>query len=124
MSLRVMSVQEVVARLDERFQLLHDRPAYRTRSPSDPRRDPRRGAIDLCLPVEQLLWARCSVFAGPFDRFAAEQVCGDDVIDAEMMLGVIAGLVDKSVLSPDRVRRLGSIQHDRDDASVRAGQAS
>lgn len=97
-SSRVMSIQEIAARLDERFDLLT----------TGPRTAPDRHqtldatltwSFDLCLPVEQLLWARCSVFAGPFDRFAAEQICGDDELDPDTILGVIAGLVDKSVLS-------------------------
>ena len=70
-SLRVMSVQEVAARLDERFELLTTGP--RTAPDRHQTLDATLAwSFDLCLPVEQLLWARCSVFAGPFDRFAAE----------------------------------------------------
>lgn len=96
-SLRVMSVHEVAARLDERFELLTTGP--RTAPDRHQTLDATMAwSFDLCLPVEQLMWARCSVFAGPFDRLAAEEVCGDAVIDADTVLGVIAGLVDKSVL--------------------------
>jgi predicted ATPase/DNA-binding CsgD family transcriptional regulator len=47
----------------------------------------------LCLPAEQRLWARLSVFAGPFDIAAVEEVCEDDDV-----LTTLIGLVDKSVV--------------------------
>jgi predicted ATPase/DNA-binding CsgD family transcriptional regulator len=101
-SLRVLSVQELAASLDERFDLLT----------SGPRTAPERHqtleatidwSYDLCTPDEQELWASCSVFAGHFDRAAAEVVCASEEIPGDAVLGVVAGLVDKSVLVRDEV---------------------
>ena len=56
-------------------------------------------SFELCSPAERSLWARSSVFAGSFDLEAAEAVCADERILAEDVLGLVVGLVDKSVLS-------------------------
>jgi predicted ATPase/DNA-binding CsgD family transcriptional regulator len=95
--LRAFSVDQVLARLDERFQLLTggSRAAL-------PRQQTLHGLIDwsyqLCTADEQLLWTRVSVFAGSFDLDAAEVVCGDDRLPPSTLLDALAGLVDKSVL--------------------------
>ena len=95
--LRAFSVDQVLARLDERFQLLTDGSRA-----SLPRQQTLYGLIDwsyqLCNPDEQLLWTRISVFAGSFDLEAAEVVCGDDELPRATLLDALAGLVDKSVL--------------------------
>jgi non-specific serine/threonine protein kinase len=101
-SLRVLSVQELAERLDEGFDLLT----------SGPRTAPERHrtleatidwSYDLCTRDEQSMWATCSVFAGHFDRSAAEVVCASDEIPGHAVLGVLAGLVDKSVLTRDEI---------------------
>jgi non-specific serine/threonine protein kinase len=56
---------------------------------------------ELCTPVEQLLWARASVFAGTFDLPAARSVCADDRLPADSFLDVVSALIDKSVLIRD-----------------------
>lgn len=92
--LRALSVQEIVSRLDDRFQLLtggcRDRPH---------RHETMRTAIDwsyrLCSPDERQLWARASVFPGDFDLTAVQEVCELPSGDA---LDLVTGLVDKSVL--------------------------
>jgi non-specific serine/threonine protein kinase len=70
--LRAMSIEQIVARLDDRFLLLGT-----TRS-SDGRHQTLRAAIgwshELCTAQEQRLWARLSVFPGGFDPEAAERV--------------------------------------------------
>ncbi|SPF05265.1 Transcriptional regulatory protein LiaR [Streptomyces sp. MA5143a] len=88
---RALGVDQLVERLDDRYQLLT------CGSPtSAPRHRTLRSAVDwsheLCTPEEQAVWARLSVFVGGFDLAAAEAVCGGDVLNA------VAGLVDKSVL--------------------------
>jgi non-specific serine/threonine protein kinase len=64
-----------------------------------------RAAIEwsyaLCTPAEQLLWARLSVFAGPFDIAAAEQACADGELAGDAIVQTLVALVDKSVLSMD-----------------------
>ena len=68
-----------------------------------PRAQTLRAAIDwsfaLCSPPEQQLWARASVFAGGFDLAAAEAVCGGMGIACEDVFDLVAGLIDKSVLT-------------------------
>lgn len=95
---RALGVDQLVERLDDRYQLLTGG------SPtSAPRHRTLRSAVDwsheLCTPQEQSVWARLSVFVGGFDLAAAEAVCGggagDDSVD---VLDAVAGLVDKSVL--------------------------
>ena len=98
LSLRVLSVHDLVARLDTPFDVLTTGP----RTVSDRHRS-LEAAIDwsyaLCTEAERDLWARCSVFAGHFDRDAAVAVCADGATSADDVLGILAGLVDKSVLS-------------------------
>ncbi|WP_405467338.1 ATP-binding protein [Streptomyces canus] len=94
---RVLSVPELLDRLDPRLQLL--RHGVRTL----PRRHRTMQATldwsyDLCTPGERLLWARASVFAGWFSLRGAEAVCSDPRLPREEVFEAIAGLVDKSVL--------------------------
>jgi non-specific serine/threonine protein kinase len=97
LSLRVLSVQDLVERLAHPFDVLTTGP--RT-VPS--RHQSLEAAVDwsyaLCTSRERALWARCSVFAGHFDHDAAVAVCADET-PADDVLGVLAGLVDKSVLT-------------------------
>ncbi|MGW3421003.1 ATP-binding protein [Streptomyces phaeochromogenes] len=121
--MRVLGVDQLVARLDDRYRLLT------TGSPAVlPRHQTLRAAVDwsheLCTEAERLVWARASVFAGSFDLEAAEAVCadtdpgvkdgaydgeGDGAYDGggdcpsvgvhpQDVLEAVAGLVDKSVL--------------------------
>lgn len=69
--LRTMSIEQIVARLDDRFLLLGS-----ARS-SENRHQTLRAAVgwshELCTAKEQRLWARLSVFPGGFDLEAAER---------------------------------------------------
>jgi len=100
--LKVLSLPDLVERLDTRLQLL--------RQPG--RSGPSRHATieatidwsyDLCTPDERLLWARASVFAGGFSIAAAERVCSDEQLPESSVLDVVLGLVDKSVLTRSEV---------------------
>jgi len=94
---RTLSLAEIHDRLDDCLQLLTKGSRIATS-----RQQTLAGAIDwshdLCLPEEQLLWARLSVFSGGFDLRAAEDVGSGGNIAAETVLGLVAGLVDKSIL--------------------------
>lgn len=48
--------------------------------------------------VEQLLWARLSVFAGGFDAEAAIAVCCDERVPAIRLVEVLGALVEKSIV--------------------------
>ncbi|MFD9724046.1 ATP-binding protein [Streptomyces sp. NPDC059072] len=74
---------------------------------SDTLRDPRRHqslrttigwSHELCEPAERLLWARLSVFAGPFDEADARAVCSDEALPAAGVAAALDGLVAKSVV--------------------------
>ncbi|GAA3211368.1 ATP-binding protein [Actinocorallia longicatena] len=53
---------------------------------------------ELCSPKERLLWARLSVFDGPFDLTAVEFVCCDEVLPREDLPPLLASLTDRSIL--------------------------
>ncbi|MEO3791139.1 LuxR C-terminal-related transcriptional regulator [Nonomuraea sp. B10E15] len=98
--LRSLSIEQLMARLDNRFQLL-----TAGRRAVLPRQQTLRALIDwshgLCTEKEQLLWARASVFAGGLDLEAAEAVCSGDGIDRDEVIDLVTGLIDKSVLVRD-----------------------
>ncbi|WP_199827507.1 ATP-binding protein [Streptomyces xylophagus] len=95
--LRALSPTELLARFDDRFQLLAG-----GRRDALPRHQTLRTAIgwshELCTPEERLLWARLSVFAGRFDLEAAEYVCGGDGLPSDDVLDVLSELLAQSVV--------------------------
>jgi len=92
-----LSVEQIAARLGDRFQLLAsgDRTA-------PPRQQTLRAAVDwsyeLLTDAEQVLLRRLSVFAG-WNLEMAEQVCADSAIPAGRVLDVLAALIDKSLVT-------------------------
>ncbi|MEV4949511.1 AAA family ATPase [Streptomyces sp. NPDC053755] len=96
--LPLLTVEQVLHRLDDRFRLLTDG----TRG-SLPRHRTLRTAIgwshELCTPEERLLWARLSVFAGPFDLEAVEYVCGGPELAPERVMDALGGLLAQSLLT-------------------------
>ncbi|GAA3434906.1 LuxR family transcriptional regulator [Kutzneria kofuensis] len=95
---RAMPVAEILIGLDDYLGFLSTGSRVAV-----PRAQTLRAAIDwsfaLCSSLEQQLWARASVFAGGFDLDAAEVVCGGMGIACEDVFDLVAGLVDKSVLT-------------------------
>ena len=95
--LRALSLEQILARMDERFQLLR----WGSRA-AQPRQQTLHALMDwsyqLCSRAEALLWARSSVFTGGFDLEAVETVCTGDGLTGQGVLDAVAGLVDKSVL--------------------------
>ncbi len=95
--LRALSLEQLAARLEDRFWLLTG-----GRRATLPHHQTLRAAIgwsyDLCTPEEQLLWARLSVFAGSFGIAAAEDVCSGAGLQREDILLTLIGLVDKSIV--------------------------
>jgi predicted ATPase/DNA-binding CsgD family transcriptional regulator len=122
---RALSVEQIAARLDNRFGLLTtgDRSAA-------PRQRTLAAAIewsyDLLTEPERALFRRLAAFTG-WSLEMAEDVCADEGIAAADVLGLTAALVDKSlvVLDPElfgqaRYRMLDSI---REYAALRLEQA-
>jgi non-specific serine/threonine protein kinase len=86
-----------------------DRPASGTRlaaledaSRTEARQRTLRATIgwsyDLCMPADQALWERLSVFAGSFDIAAAQEVCAGRNLPRESVAEAVFSLVDKSVI--------------------------
>jgi predicted ATPase/transcriptional regulator with XRE-family HTH domain len=92
--LRVLSVQQIAARLDDRFALL----TGGTRN-ALPRQQTLRATIDwsydLLTDEEQVLLRKLSMFAGGWTLEAAEAVCGADTLDG------LQQLVNKSLVVVD-----------------------
>ncbi|MFF9852999.1 ATP-binding protein [Streptomyces litmocidini] len=55
---------------------------------------------ELSTPLERLLWARLSVFRGPFDLASATAVCAGGPLDRTTLPGALDGLVRSSVVRP------------------------
>jgi predicted ATPase/DNA-binding CsgD family transcriptional regulator len=101
--LRVMSLGELEARLDERFAILTG--GSRT---ALPRQRTLRAMVDwsweLLNPAEQVVLARLSVFAGRFGLAGAEAVAADEDVPAHEVVEVLGALVDKSLVQFDHTR--------------------
>jgi predicted ATPase/class 3 adenylate cyclase len=94
---KMMSVEQISARLDDRFRLLTG--GART---ALPRQQTLRALIDwsydLLSENERLLQRRLSVFAGGWTLEAAEEVCAGDGIDSYDVLDLLTQLVNKSLV--------------------------
>ncbi len=94
-----LSVEQIAARLGDRFQLLAsgDRTA-------PARQQTLRAAVDwsyeLLTKPEQVLLRRLAVFSG-WNLEMAEQVCADRAIPAAQVLDLLAALIDKSLVTLD-----------------------
>ncbi len=95
--LRALTPPQIVDRLADRFRLLTS--GSRT---ALPRHQTLRAVVEwsweLLDPDEQAVARRLSLFSGGATLDAAEQVCSDDHLPAESVLGVLASLVDKSLV--------------------------
>ena len=98
--LRALPVEEIAARVNDRFRLLTsgDRTAL-------PRQKTLRALIDwshdLLTEPERVLLRRLAVFAGGFTLDAAEAVTAGGAITAADVLELLTGLVDKSLVTLD-----------------------
>jgi predicted ATPase/DNA-binding CsgD family transcriptional regulator len=95
--LRAVPLEQLADRLEDRFRVLTGE-----RRTASGRHQTLRNALDwsygLCGEQEQLLWRRLSVFTGPFDVAAAEEVCSGPGLPEADVLEALIGLVDKSVV--------------------------
>ena len=122
---RSMSVEEIEARLDDRFALLTA--ASRT---VPARQQTLRGAIDwshdLLSEAERALFRGLSVFGGRFALDAVESVCVGPHVGRDDVLPLLTSLVDKSLILVDEVhgrtryRMLETVQHYADARSREA----
>ncbi len=125
---RVFSVQQIAARLDDRFRLLTTGP--RT---AMPRQQTLRATVDwsyaLLSEPERALLRRLSVFAGGWTFEAAEAVAAGAGIQPDAVLDLLAQLVDKSLVLTEeqrgavRYRLLETIRQYAHDRLQEAGEA-
>lgn len=125
---KVLSVEQIAARLDDRFRLLTG--GART---APPRHRTLQGAMDwsydLLSVKEQLLLRRLSVFAGGWTLEAAEEVCAGETLQADAVLDMLTQLVDKSLvlvetrISDPRYRLLESVRQYAQGKLAGSGEA-
>ena len=96
---RALSVEQIADRLRDRFQLLDsgDRTA-------PARQQTLRATVDWSYELldgpEQTLLRRLAVFSG-WNLDMAEQVCSDEAIPSDAVLGLLISLIDKSLVVLD-----------------------
>jgi predicted ATPase/DNA-binding SARP family transcriptional activator len=97
---KMMTVDEIASRLDDRFSLLTsgNRSAL-------PRQQTLRATIDwshdLLSEAERVLFRRLAVFAGGFTLHAAESICSHKELERSDVLDLLGRLVDKSLVVVD-----------------------
>jgi len=144
--IRVLSVEQIAKRLDDRFRLLTG--GSRT---ALERHQTLRAAIDwsynLLPPAEQILFSRLSIFVGGWTLEAAESVCGDDpstalpeervaplrasssVIRSDDVLNLMEQLINKSLVIKDemqgesRYRMLETMRQYANEKLVESGES-
>jgi len=102
--IKVLSVDEIASRLDDRFSLLTS--GSRT---ALPRQQTLRATIDwshdLLTEPERILFRRLAVFAGGFTLEAAESVCSEGMKRSDI-LDLLGHLVDKSLVIVEEVSKI------------------
>jgi predicted ATPase/DNA-binding CsgD family transcriptional regulator len=104
--LRSLSLPELAARLERRLPELGGEISV-TAGRHKTLRDAIGWSYDLCTEAERTLWARLSVFQGPFNVAAAREVCASTGLDPDDVFETIIRLVDKSVLIRVQPPRVG-----------------
>ena len=93
--------EDLLVRLQDRFAVLRSRTGTRLE-----RHQTLRATVSwsyqLLDPDQQLLFDRLSVFAGGFDLLAAQAVCADDTVPADVIVDMLDALVNKSMVGVDR----------------------
>jgi non-specific serine/threonine protein kinase len=94
---RVLTTQQIAARLDRLFRLL-----TRGDETDLPRHQTLRATVDwsyqLLKEKDRILLRRLSVFAGGFSLTAAEAVCAGEGLDEAEILDALSNLVDQSLV--------------------------
>jgi predicted ATPase/class 3 adenylate cyclase len=95
---RTLSPQQMIARLNDRFDLLTSGPRTAV-----PRHQTLRAAIDwsheLLAPGERALFRRLAVFAGGFSLEATESVCAGGGVESTDVVRLLSALVDRSLVA-------------------------
>jgi len=124
--IRALSVEQINARLHDRFKLLTsgDRAAL-------PRQHTQRATLDwsyeLLTGAEKLLLQRLSVFAGGWTLEAAERICVGEGMEDSEVLDLLTSLADKSLVMAEqrdahsRYRLLETMQQYAGEKLVESG---
>lgn len=122
---KLLSVEQIAARLDDRFHLLTG--GSRT---ALPRQQTLKATIDwsydLLPPDAQVLMRRLAVFAGGFTLQAVESIFADSRANSLAALDLLSLLVDRSLLSANyqgRAERYGMLETLREYARERLAAA-
>jgi len=94
---RVLSLEQILERLDDRFRLL---------TTGDPTAHPRQRSLQATLDwshhflaeTEKVLFRRLATFPGSFTLEAVEAICTGDGLSREEVLDLLSDLVDKSLI--------------------------
>ena len=123
--LHVLSVQELAARLSDRFRLLGRSGGWVL-----PRQQTLLASVawsyDVLTEPQRVVLDRASVFAGWFDLDAAEHVLGGGVVEPGDVLDVLGQLVDRSLVvsDDDGFRLLETIRQYAAEALLAAGETA
>ena len=123
---RALSVEEIAARVNDRFRLLTS-----GNRNAQPRQQTLRAMIDWSYDLlhdrERTLLRRLSVFAGSWTLEAAECVGSSEGVEQSQVLDLLSGLVDKSLVMIDaeggRYRLLESVRQYAHELLVKSGEA-
>ena len=126
---KVLTVEQIAARLDDRFRLL--RAGSRT---ALPRHQTLRAAMDwsynLLPERERDVLRRASIFAGGWTLEAAEAICAGDGVEASDVLDLLTRLVDKSLVIAEplggevRYRLLETVRQYGQDRLAESGETA
>jgi non-specific serine/threonine protein kinase len=107
----VLTVEQIAARLDDRFSLL----TASNRAAVLPRHKTLRETIDwsyeLLSEEERILFRRLAVFAGGFTLDAVEAICSGDGLERNQILDALARLVSKSLVVADLLKQREARYH-------------
>jgi len=127
--MKLLSVEQISARLDDRFQLLTG--GSRT---AVPRQQTLRATIDwsydLLSDDERRLLRRLAVFAGACSLEATEQVCGGNESSEGTIIELLSHLIDKSLVAVEdqdgerRYRLLETVRQYARDRLFESGEAA
>ena len=126
--INVLSVEQILNRLDDRFNLLTD--GMRT---ALPRQQTLRATVDwsysLLPEKERILFRRLAVFTGGWTLESAEKVCSGEGIQSSDVLHLLSQLVNKSLVMAEtgeleaRYRRLEIIREFAREKLIEATEA-
>src|SRR5439155_11823137 len=92
-----LSVEQLAARLDQRFRLLTG--GSRAALPRQQTLAALVGwSYDLLTEQEQALFNRLAIFVGGFTIEAAESVCSGEIVDPDAVLDLLLRLIEKSLV--------------------------